>query len=105
LSTSTSAGLAYGRWEPMADAQEPLPTQRCRLHGGRFDGQLRLVATGPTLTLTVQHQVEGELWAEIYTQEHVAGADVPVAGLVRDLVFRERCPVRRAGDHARDTEG
>jgi hypothetical protein len=63
----------------MADAREPQPTQRCRLHGGRFDGQLRLVATGPTLTLTVQHQLKGELWAEIYTQEEVAGADVPVA--------------------------
>jgi hypothetical protein len=50
----------------MADAREPLPTQRCRLHGGRFDGQLRLVATGLTLTLTVQHQFEGELWAEVY---------------------------------------
>ena len=89
----------------MADARGPLPTQRCRLHGGSFDGQLRLVATGPTLTLTVQHQLEGELWAEIYTQEDVAGAEVPVAGLVRDLVFRERCPVRSEGGHTQDTQG
>jgi hypothetical protein len=46
-----------------------------------------------------------DILAEIYMQEDVAGADVPVAGLVRDLVFRERSPVRGEGDHTRDTEG
>lgn len=77
----------------MPDGRGPLPTQRCRLRGGSFDGQLRLVAAGPTPTLTVQHQLNGEWWAETYTHEG-AMAEVPAVGLVRDLVFRERSLVR-----------
>jgi hypothetical protein len=80
-----------------------LPTLRCLLRGGSFDGQLRVVAAGPSPTLILQHELDGEWWAETYTHNGVAEA--PTFGLVRDLVFRDRCPVGGDRHPTRDREG
>lgn len=61
------------------------------LRGGSFDGQLRLIAAGSPLTMTVQHEVDGQAWVETYAHEG-AIADVPTFGAVPGLVFRERRP-------------
>jgi hypothetical protein len=76
-----------------------LPTQRCLLRGGSFDGQLRLVAAGPTQTLTIEHELDGEWWAETYAHEGVI-VEVPTFGWVRDMVFRERRAVSSDDDPA-----
>jgi hypothetical protein len=85
----------------LAEARRPVPTQRCRLSGGTFDGQLRLIAVGTTLALTIRHELDGQWWTETYQHEG-AVAEVPAFGLVRDLVFRERRPV--AGDADPDSD-
>ena len=81
----------------MVDDREPLTTQRCLLRGGSSDGQVRLVVAGPTPTLTVQHEVDGEWWAETYVHDG-AVAEVPAFGLIRDLEFRGRRPVSTDDD-------
>jgi hypothetical protein len=87
----------------LADARRPVPTQRCRLNGGTSDGQLRLVTAGANLALTVRHELDGEWWTETY-EDDGAVAQVPIFGLVRDLVFRERRPVAGAADLPRKRE-
>ena len=79
-------------------------TQRCLLSGGSFDGQQRLVVAGPTPTLTIQREIDGEWWAETYTHDG-AVTEVPSIGAVRDLVFRERRPVGSEDDPSQDREG
>ncbi len=88
----------------MADVREPLSTQRCLLRGGGFDGQLRLVAAGPTPTLTVRHEFDGQWWSETYEHDGVS-VGVTTFGMVRGLVFRERCPVGSDGGSTREREG
>jgi hypothetical protein len=73
----------------LVDPRAPLPTQRCRLRGGSFDGQLRLVPAGPAPTLTLQYESDGRWWAETYAQEGLK-PELPIVGSVPDLVFRER---------------
>ena len=73
----------------MVDPRAPLPTQRCRLRGGSFDSQLRLVPAGPIPSLTVRHQVDGQWWAETYAHDGTQAA-APIFGSVPDLMFRER---------------
>jgi len=67
--------------------------------GGSLDGQLRLGPAGPTPTLTVRHQLDGQWWTETYAHDGTQ-AEAPIFGSVPDLVFRER---RRVGrDLTRD---
>ena len=75
-----------------ADARAPIPTQRCLLQDGSYDGQLRLAVAGVRPTLTLQQMVDGEWWAETYVHEG-ANAQVPSLGPVPVLLFSARDPV------------
>jgi hypothetical protein len=85
----TSGGVGV-RWsEQLSDAGAPRATQRCHLRGGSRDGQVRLVAAGPTPRLTVPHQSVGRWWNETYAHDGVV-PEVPTPGSVPDLPFRQR---------------